>query len=114
MGRGLTRVQTKRSVTRRPPEFRRKEERNTVQIQPELELVGDCGQGDAGLNYKELPITKEALAKVLGKDAQTASLRVQRLRDYFNPILQANHGTEDKYRSFILALMHLYLERKDK
>ena len=77
MGRGLTRVQTKKPVQRRPPEFKRREERNTVQVQPELSLVEDFpSTADAGLDYKELPISKEGLAKVLGKDPQMKSLRV--------------------------------------
>lgn len=104
--RALTRVHKPKNDYRDKPRYAQNNERSTVHIQPELNLVNPTGALASNLVMKEaaqelkydlLPTTRKDLFKVLkhsknnnAQEADALKHKVQCLRDYFNPVLNQN------------------------
>jgi len=105
--RALTRVHKAKTFN---SERSRTNERQTVHIQEELKLVNLSTEQEArpklALNLKELPTTKEQLVKALHLDTPSPGkasndddvlIKLQKLRDYYNPLLHENKQHEEAY-----------------
>lgn len=102
--RALTRVHKVKKFTDRP----QREDRKTTHIQEELTLVSLTQEQESRpklrVSLKELPTTREQLETTLGIDTPNTSdqddevlIKLQKLRDFFNPLLHENKCHEDSY-----------------
>lgn len=124
--RALTRVHKPKNDYRDKPRYAQNNERTTVHIQPELNLVNPTGALASNLVMKEaaqelkydlLPTTRKDLFKVLkhsknnnAQEADALKHKVQCLRDYFNPVLNQNKQHAEDYDKFILVVLSTWLQ----
>jgi hypothetical protein len=65
------------------------------------------------LDYTKLPTTKEQILELASSDTAMVLLKIQRLRDFFNPVLDENKVHADDYNRFILAMLQAWLQTKN-
>lgn len=114
--RALTRVQKPKKFDESSrPGRRHNEDRNTVHSVAELNLVKLSADQESRahlkLSYKVLPTTREQLfgvLKITNEESESKDgvlIKLQKLRDYFNPLLSENKHYEEDYQRFILAML---------
>lgn len=119
--RALTRVRKPKKTWKQPGDRSASHgvvEQETPKPTP-LQLVTfteEQEQSQATKVVKRLPTSTKELSKALkgaGKDPIERSLVIQRLRDFFNPILPENVALGEDYKKFILSMLFAWLESPD-